>query len=228
MPHDWRTALSTPPLFVPGTTWHPYVYHRPDGVPVTVCGSNKAILVVPGNFADLVTDKYESSRVEFGDKSTNKCASGAAIDGIIGTATDPLGTTTVAALRAAAGEQLVPTESDGPCDGCGGRGTIECYACGHEDDCEECDGTGRTVCIDVPDPYYIDFGGRFVDVQLVAPLFARVPDGAVEVRAFDGASRRFHLVGDGWQIVIQSMIASFKPDDAPRQLLLSPNVPVPA
>lgn len=227
MPHDWRTALSTPPLFVPDQTWEPYVYCRSDKSPVTVCGSAKAILVVPGSFADSVTDGYDSRRVEFPDKTHDKVASGKSVDGILGAASDPLGTTTAAALRSAAGEPLERKESERPCDSCGGSGLVECYACGHEDDCEDCGGTGKVVALDAPDPHYLDFGGSLVNAQMVAPLFARVPDGAVEFRVRDsGGGKQFHLVGDGWRIVIAAMVPDANPDGERVQLLLSPNAPV--
>ena len=32
------------------------------------------------------------------------------------------------------------------CGECKGRGSVECYACGHDEDCEYCDGTGKAEC----------------------------------------------------------------------------------
>lgn len=76
------------------------------------------------------------------------------------------------------------------CEPCGGSGTAECHACGHEEDCVDCDGTGE-----IEIQASVDIGGVIFDVGNIGRVWS-LPGFRILVRAGgDLLAHRFEFEG---------------------------------
>lgn len=218
---DWQSLLSAPRYFCGEQHYGPWAYRRADGTEATALGTYHVLMRVRGAHAAEVHPADE--RLEFG-RGGKLC--GDVIENIFAGRTEPVGRTTVADLRAALGEPAAaPVEAERECGECGGRGEVECFACGHEHECEDCDGTGKVNRPEHPEPVYVSVAGRSLDERYLAPLLAGLPDGPVYVRAnVVRPGGRVIFVGDGWEILCVERVS----DDEPgRKLDLFPLTELP-
>jgi hypothetical protein len=206
-PASWPHYFARP-RYIPnsyGDRTDPWNYTVPDGPPVTVVGSTRAILVVSdvalgGEMDYLVGEPYPNFRPPgiSVEQILKRCPAAGDV------------TTTVADMRAAFGEPLPsPATERAECPECGGTGTAECYACEREHDCDKCDGLGVIGGRPDYEPLMVEsVNGQVLDGHLIAPLLPDLPDGAVSVRQ-ERPNAAVYFVGDGWTLVAMPMNLHF-------------------
>lgn len=204
--HDWTTPLLA--MYVAkesaskrennSAVFFPTSYRRPDGTEATFCGTVYATLRIDG--------AHMRTNAEYKVRGHNR-ASGETCDGIFNAPTKHVGEWTVSALRAALPEPAVLIV-EVPCDECHGRGKVECFACGHEDTCDDCGGTGKHTGEKDDLETYLRINGSRWDAKYLAPVLAIVPDESVRLEIGTGGKGKdegkvalLRIVGTDWQIL---------------------------
>lgn len=200
---DYITLLAKPP-YVPGCDlcWGAFSYQRPDGTFRTCYGSHIAILVVEGQFGPLIS--YDE---QYKPNGHTKTASGKIIDELL-TGTGTVGAASVAKLRDVCGNPIAELPSvKETCDECNGSGLVECYTCGNEHDCPDCDGTGQVDHTPQPQRKTVTIFGTSYDARALAPLLAVVPDGTATMHTKNkGNNTMLEIRGPGWWIIAMSLV----------------------
>lgn len=194
-----RLVYLTRPRWFFGTGWwRPLGYLRSDTTTATWLGCPYGLIALGGGAVD---ERVLSEP----DSASGKRPSPPSIENILNAPSEPVGTTTVAELLAAAGFDPTPPDMESvDCDECDGYGEATCYACGNDHDCERCDGTGKISEAPVPDPEYVGIGPGVFDRRYLAALLAGLPDGpvAVAVTKVAGMLNRVVFAGDGWRATL--------------------------
>jgi hypothetical protein len=118
---------------------------------------------------------------------------------LLGFSYEPRFTTTAEKLREFVGEMVDPEKEKVLCDECHGKGYVECCECGNDVDCEECDGTGKTLQ-GTTSPEFVKIAGIPVQRSNLAILLPLVT-GECQV----GVNKSDSIIlvsGEGWKILL--------------------------
>lgn len=207
-------VVACPPL--PDTAFEPAAYRGKDGMIRTVVGSARGIIVFDGKLtAGTLGERWH----RFSVTTVDELVFGSDRKPLV-----PIGTTTVAAIRAAAGKPVpgvTVTEQETKCKECGGSGLTVCWHCEQDMDCEECKGDGVIVTkTHTPWPNrYVRVAGSMVHGVYLANLIEMVADGFVDV--FAGKDLIVYA-GDGWRIAQADATTLVSDGDEVTELVVIP------
>lgn len=238
MSHNWKEQFAKPFHFSQSESnrreffapWCQEVTGRP-GEFRTCAGGIRAMLVVDGQHLDTVTDGpvRDEKHKKVSAATIDKVVSSLPIQG------DVLCYVDFSELRSLVPAQVPyspPKVVKAKCEECGGTGKIECYACGHEHGCNDCDGSGSVIETEYEDvPFFNVFiKGRPIDSLLLAPFLDMIPQsGLIAIRQAK-ASMPVTLSGDGWVIIVMPATVSdtFPVPFKECPITVSPNAPATA